>query len=441
MGHDACQAAMRKKSIHPTRFIFFDGLRFVFVNVLWVSGLHALQARSNAGYEGSSVSLADASKSLQRYYCMSSVHLCGLKKSFGDQVVIENLDLMIEAGAYVVLLGPSGCGKTTTLRIMAGVESPAAGKVLMDGNDVTRFPPRKRDVSMVFQNDGLYPHLTVEQTIRLSLRGRCSKSEQESRFSDAVRLTGSDTLLGKLPRQLSGGELRRAALATAFAKKTAVRLLDEPLSGLDVAVRQRLQEDILKWHHSVPGTTVHVTHDGREAMRMADQIAVMDGGGVVQVGSPRQVYGQPQTVGVAKAIGTPTMNWLQAEVVDGVIQTSHRPHVTATDALRIDGPDGPVVIGLRPNAFRVWNACDRGAGGQGIAFQAVMQDHRQVEESSEVILSANGWRFIAVFDRSEPAAGRNVSCVSENCTLWAPAASLHVFSCLTQQRLKLRDVG
>ena len=362
-------------------------------------------------------------------------------KSFGDQKVIQDLDLTIDTGAYVVLLGPSGCGKTTTLRMIAGLENPAAGTVMMDGTDVTRVSPRKRDVSMVFQNDGLYPHLTVEQTIRLSLRGRCSKSELESRVSDAVRMTGVETLLGKLPRQLSGGELRRAALATAVAKKTAVRLLDEPLSGLDIAVRQRLQKDILQWHHHVPGTTVHVTHDGSEAMRMADQIAVMDGGRVIQVGSPEQVYDQPKTIAVAKAIGTPTMNWLQAELVDGIIQISDQSGVRVGSGLRVQGPDGPVTIGLRPNAFCISSDLDEDAGGQGIAFQAVMQDCRAVEALKEVALSANGWRFIAVFDRNDRAINEcTAPSASKDYSLWAPAARLHVFSLLTGRRLKLRDV-
>ncbi len=388
------------------------------------------------------VSLADLNKRLHSVHCMSRVHLRGLVKSFGDQMVIENLDLTIEAGVYLVLLGPSGCGKTTTLRMIAGLETPSAGKVVLDGNDMARVPPRKRDVSMVFQNDGLYPHLTIEQTIRLSLRGRCSKREMVARFSDAVRLTGAETLLGKLPRQLSGGELRRAALASAVAKKTAVRLLDEPLSGLDVAVRQRLQKSIMQWHRSVPGTTVHVTHDGREAMRMADQIAVMDGGRVIQVGAPEQVYGQPQTIAVANALGTPTMNWLQADLVDGVIHTGDRSDVTAGDSLRVDGPNGPVLIGLRPNAFGLCSESGGDTDGRGIAFRAIMQDCRIVEDSTEVAFSANGWRFLAVFDRSELGlGGAGSSSINKDCSLWTPAGNIHVFSCATEQRLKLRDVG
>ncbi|MAI69419.1 MAG: hypothetical protein CMM01_00675 [Rhodopirellula sp.] len=380
--------------------------------------------------------------SSKRLNCMTSVQLCGLTKSFGDQVVIENLSLKIDAGSYVVLLGPSGSGKTTTLRMIAGLENPATGKIVMNGNDVTRVTPRKRNVSMVFQNDGLYPHLTVEQTIRLALRGRFSKSELESHFSDAVRMTGVGPLLGRLPRQLSGGEMRRAALATAVAKKAAVRLLDEPLSGLDIAVRQRLQRDILRWHQSVPGTTVHVTHDGSEAMRMADQIAVMDGGRVIQVGTPARVYDQPQTIAVAKSIGTPTMNWLQAELVDGVIQPGEQSDVIAGDDLRVDAADGPILVGLRPNAFRECRGLDADTRGQGLSFRAVMQDGRVVEGVNEVALSANGWRFVAVFDRSDQALTESIgSSDGKIFSLWVPAGNLHVFSRLTEQRLKLRDVA
>ena len=373
---------------------------------------------------------------------MTSVHLCGLKKSFAGQIVIDNLDLTIESGSYVVLLGPSGCGKTTTLRMIAGLDTPATGKVVMNGNDVTRVAPRKRDVSMVFQNDGLYPHLTIEQTLRLSLQGRCAKSELEARLSDAVRIAGVGDLLGKLPRQLSGGESRRAALAATVAKKTAVRLLDEPLSGLDVAVRERLQRDILQWHQRVPGTTIHVTHDGSEAMRMADQIAVMDGGRIIQMGTPDQLYDQPQAIAVAKAIGTPTMNWLQAELVDGVIQMSEQSDVSSGSALRVAAPDGPVWVGVRPKAFHNSTAFDTSARGQGITIRAVIQDCRIVEESNEVIWLANGSRFLAVFDRSGKGSKLSIGLsVGQELSLWVSAADLHVFSRVTEQRLKLGDVG
>ena len=379
-------------------------------------------------------------------HCMTSVHLCGLAKSFGVQTVIENLDLAIASGAYVVLLGPSGCGKTTTLRMLAGLDVPATGKVFMDGSDVTRIPPRKRDVAMVFQNDGLYPHLTVEQAIRLSLRGRCAKSEQQSRFSDAVRLTGVEMLLGKLPRQLSGGELRRAALTVSVAKKTSIRLLDEPLSGLDGAVRQQLQADILQWHQAVPGTTIHVTHDGGEAMRMADQIAVMSGGCISQIGTPAQVYDQPQTIAVAKAIGIPVMNWLQADLIGGLIQTSNPLEVCVGSGVRVDSADEPIVIGVRPTALRLARDVGEDVRGLGISFNTMMQACRPVKDTSECGFQVDDQSFIAVFDRGgqshdQSSASCLASFVGKNVALWAPAASIHVFSRSTGQRLKLCDVG
>lgn len=373
---------------------------------------------------------------------MSSVHLCDLAKSFGDQAVIAGLELAITAGNYVVLLGPSGCGKTTTLRMIAGLESPSRGKILMGGKDVTRVPPRKRDVSMVFQNDGLYPHLTVDQAIRLSLRGRCSKNDRDYWFTDTVRMTGVEALLDKLPRQLSGGELRRAALATAIAKRTSVRLLDEPLSGLDIAVRQQLQRDILQWHQNVRGTTIHVTHDGSEAMRMADQIAVMDGGRIIQIGTPAQIYDLPQTIAVAKSIGTPTINWLRAELVGGMIQATGNVDLNTGNAWRVEAADGPVTIGIRPEAFRSVRGASEDASGPRVVFRAVIESCRVVQEKHELVFKANDEHFSAVFDRSGENHGNCVTAApGQDLSLWVPATSLHVFSSLTGQRLKLCEVG
>ena len=368
---------------------------------------------------------------------MSSVHLCGLSKKFGDQAVLGNLDLTVESGTYLVLLGPSGCGKTTTLRVMSGLEVPDAGQVMMDGRDVTKVPPRKRDVSMVFQNDGLYPHLNVEQTIRLALRGRCHPSDKEARFCDAVSLTGVGEILTRSPGQLSGGELRRAAIATAIAKRTSIRLLDEPLSALDIPVREQLQADILRWHAEVSGTTIHVTHDGSEAMRMADQIAVMDRGRIIQTGTPEAVYDQPHSMAVAKAIGTPTMNWLQGEVVGGVLLID-QPDVTANGGLRVDSANGDVMIGVRPSAFEVGDLVEDVIQTLGVDLRALLQDCRLVEGALEVTLSANNQILKAVFDRS---VQRFLPSVGGVFPLHVPVANVHLFSCLTEQRLKLHGVG
>ena len=322
---------------------------------------------------------------------MTSVHLRFLNKSFRDQMVLDHLDLTVDSGSYLVLLGPSGCGKTTTLRMIAGLEAPDSGQVLMNEVDVTRLQPRKRDVSMVFQNDGLYPHLNVEQTIRIALRGRCRSSEIETRFSHAVSMTGIGKLLDKLPAQMSGGELRRAAIAVTVAKRTAVRLLDEPMSALDVAVRQQLQRDVLQWHHEVPGTTIHVTHDGLEAMRVADQIAVMDAGRIIQIGDPASVYGQPQAIAVAKALGTPTMNWLPAEVVDGFVEMGSS-EATLEGTGRADALSGSVLVGIRPNAFLLGEARKRHLGRPRIDLRAKVQDCRVVQDTVEISVWVGGNR-------------------------------------------------
>ena len=368
---------------------------------------------------------------------MTFVHLRRLNKSFRDQTVLDDLDLMVESGSYLVLLGPSGCGKTTTLRMIAGLETPDSGQVVMNEADVTKLPPRKRDVSMVFQNDGLYPHLNIGQTLRLALRGRCRSSEIETRCSRAVSMTGIGEFLDKLPAQMSGGELRRAAIAVAVAKRTAVRLLDEPMSALDVAVREQLQRDVLQWHHEVPGTTIHVTHDGLEAMRVADQIAVMHAGRIIQIGDPATVFDRPQAIAVAKALGTPTMNWLAGELVDGCIRMEC-PEVELSGKLRSDTRSGSVLVGVRPNAFLLGDARKQRLGRPGIDLSSKVQACRVVQETVEVSVWVGSTALTIVLDRG---ASCHIPRVGEILPLLIPADQIHVFSCLTQQRLNVGDVA
>jgi ABC-type sugar transport system ATPase subunit len=368
---------------------------------------------------------------------MTFVHLRRLNKSFRGQTVLDHLDLTVDSGSYLVLLGPSGCGKTTTLRMIAGLETPDSGQVVMNEVDVTQLPPRKRDVSMVFQNDGLYPHLNIGQTIRLALRGRCRSSEIETRCSHAVSMTGIGKLLNKLPAQMSGGELRRAAIAVAVAKRTAVRLLDEPMSALDVAVRQQLQRDVMQWHHEVPGTTVHVTHDGLEAMRVADQIAVMHAGRIIQIGDPATVYGQPQAIAVAEALGTPTMNWMAAELVDGCLGMES-PELKCSGTLNVNARSGSVLVGVRPNAFLWGDARKRHLDRPGIDLRSKVQDCRVVQDTVEIRVRAGGEPLTVVLDRG---AKCQIPPVGEILPLLVPADQIHVFSCLTQQRVNVCDVA
>ena len=332
---------------------------------------------------------------------MSAVRLQQISHRFGSREILRDLDLEIDAGEYVVLLGPSGCGKTTTLRIIAGLQIPDAGEVLIGGVAVDSVPPRERDVAMVFQQDGLYPHLTVSESIEFALRGRCSSDERRSRVAEAVELTRIDEILDRYPGTLSGGELRRAAIAKAIARRASVRLLDEPLSALDASARHLLQDDLLRWHGAVPGTTIHVTHDGQEAMRMADRIAVIDQGQVAQFGSPSALYARPASVAVARAIGVPPINLVEASVAGGEIRA--RDGQVTIDT-KLDGPDRDLLVGFRPEAIsldqREWGQGARqegpGAEAGGLTVRGRVTRQQIVQRDVHLSIGINGGQLRGV---------------------------------------------
>tara|TARA_R110002073_G_scaffold1987_3_gene13947 strand:+ start:1227 stop:2423 length:1197 start_codon:yes stop_codon:yes gene_type:complete len=288
---------------------------------------------------------------------MSSVQLCTIQKCFSSQLVLDSLSLHVVADEYFVLLGQSGCGKTTTLRVIAGIESPDAGSVLIGGQDVTSQQARKRDVSLMFQGDGLYPHMTVRQTLAYPIKGMLPAVEIERRIACAARLLGLDTLLNRHPEKLSGGELRRAGLAKSVVRQATVRLLDEPLSALDGAVRYQFQQDLSRWHREIPGTTIHVTHDGDEAMRMADRIAVMHQGRIVQVGTPEDIYHDPSCIAVAQSLGSPPINLIKATLRGGQLRLpwGASPAVAQGDVVEDPVVEDPVVVAIRPESFRLVN--------------------------------------------------------------------------------------
>jgi ABC-type sugar transport system ATPase subunit len=193
--------------------------------------------------------------------------------------------------------------------LIAGLDQPDSGTVLIGGNDVRRLSPRKRNVSMVFQGDAMYPHLTIGASIALSAKaGPTAGRDQRTR--NAIELTRLGSIVDRFPDRLSGGELRRAAIAKSIARGAAVRLLDEPLSALDGGVRFELAQDLRRWHDADPGTTIHVTHDGEEAMRLADVIAVLHDGRIEQIGKPNELYDHPRSIAVAMSLGHPPMNLL-----------------------------------------------------------------------------------------------------------------------------------
>ena len=264
--------------------------------------------------------------------------------------MLRDISLEMESGSYVVLLGKSGSGKTTILRIIAGLQRPDSGDILFDEQSALGLAPRDRDISLVVQQGGLYPHRTIVQSMRMPLQDKLPSTEIEARIRDAIRLTRIETLVDRSPDRLSGGELRRAAIAKAVARRASVRLLDEPLTALDGPVKEALQDDLLRWHTEVPGTTIHVTHDGLEAMRMADKIAVIDAGQIIQFAAPDAIYSNPASVTVAQSIGSPAINLLNCTVRDGQV---HAEDPAVKIVWQVDLPDGRIVVGIRPDHFEL----------------------------------------------------------------------------------------
>lgn len=249
---------------------------------------------------------------------MAVVEVQGLKKHFKSVKAVDGVDLQIKQGEFLVILGPSGSGKTTLMRMIAGLEVPTAGRILIGGQDVTELPPRKREIGMVFQSYALYPHMSVFDNIAFPLRaaGSMSAEQLEEKVHWAARTLGIERLLDRKPRQLSGGERQRVALSRALVKEPAVLLLDEPLSNLDAKLRASARDELERFQKRLGITTIFVTHDQIEAMGLGDRIVVMSTGRVRQIGTPKQVYHDSADTFVATFLGSPGMNFVER---DGVL--------------------------------------------------------------------------------------------------------------------------
>src|SRR3712207_1344982 len=246
-----------------------------------------------------------------RYWRDLSSDVCssdlGLRKVYENgRVGVHGIDLEVEDGEFVVLVGPSGCGKSTTLRMVAGLEAPSAGRLSIGGRDVTGVPPADRDIAMVFQNYALYPHMTVRENLGFALRlRRQPRAEIARRVDDAAATLGLGDELDRLPRQLSGGQRQRVAIGRAIVRQPQLFLFDEPLSNLDAKLRVQMRREIAALHRRLRATVLYVTHDQVEAMTLATRVAVMKGGIVQQLDDPQVVYDRPANVYVAKFVGSP----------------------------------------------------------------------------------------------------------------------------------------
>src|SRR3982751_3032570 len=242
---------------------------------------------------------------------MASVDLHELRKSYGSLQVIHGVDLSAADGEFIVLVGPSGCGKSTLLRMVAGLEEITSGDVRIGERVVNRLEPKDRDIAMVFQNYALYPHMSVFANMAYGLRIRgFAKTDIEARVNRAAGILELGPLLQRTPRQLSGGQRQRVAMGRAIVRAPAVFLFDEPLSNLDAKLRVQMRFEIQTSHRRLRTTSLYVTHDQVEAMTLADRMIVMNAGRAEQIGTPMQVYEDPQTIFVAGFIGSPAMNFV-----------------------------------------------------------------------------------------------------------------------------------
>ncbi|MBR3372215.1 MAG: sn-glycerol-3-phosphate ABC transporter ATP-binding protein UgpC [Rhodobacteraceae bacterium] len=287
---------------------------------------------------------------------MAGVSIQNVEKSFGGTRVIHGIDIEIADGAFVVLVGPSGCGKSTLLRIIAGLEDVTSGAILIGDTEVNDMAPKDRDIAMVFQNYGLYPHMTVAQNMGFALKlAKVDKAEIARRVDHAAGILNLSALLERYPRQLSGGQRQRVAMGRAIVRNPQVFLFDEPLSNLDAKLRVQMRAEIKQLHQRLKVTTVYVTHDQIEAMTMADVIVVMHDGVVKQAGSPLDLYDRPANLFVAGFIGSPAMNLMDARVSSGKLVFADGQTLPMPDGVTL--ADGDVVrVGIRPEDLIVAQA-------------------------------------------------------------------------------------
>ncbi len=284
------------------------------------------------------------------------VKLVNLTKIFskkeGDVCAVDHINITIPSGKLVGLLGPSGCGKSTTLYMIAGLHRPSEGQIFFGEDEVSKYPPEKREIGLVFQNYALYPHLTVRGNIMFPLENKkMPKQEALKKAQHYAELVGIGNLMDRKPGQLSGGQQQRVAIARALVKEPQVLLLDEPLSNLDARLRLQTREEIKRIQKNTGVTTIFVTHDQEEAMSISDEIVVMNYGVVHQIGKPQDVYNEPIDMFVAKFLGTPPINILPAKYVDGKIKLFNDEF---KENITVDLEEGQELnVGIRPEFFRV----------------------------------------------------------------------------------------
>jgi multiple sugar transport system ATP-binding protein len=345
-----------------------------------------------------------------------------------ERPAVDQLDLEIQDGEFLVLVGPSGCGKSTSLRMLAGLEEVTAGNIRIGENDVTHLPPKDRDIAMVFQNYALYPHMTVAENMGFALKiAGTPKLEIKQKVGEAAKLLELTDYLDRKPKALSGGQRQRVAMGRAIVREPKVFLMDEPLSNLDAKLRVQTRTQIASLQRRLGITTVYVTHDQVEAMTMGDRVAVLKDGLLQQCDTPRRMYEKPANVFVAGFIGSPAMNLIDAPVVDGGVAFDGA--VVAVDRQTLSratgGSWGSITLGVRPESF------DVSTDGTGIAVTVNVVEELGADAFAYGTAKVGGTDvdvIVRVDARNTPAKG-------ESLHLLPKAGETHIFSSTTGERI------
>lgn len=369
---------------------------------------------------------------------MDVVNFHSVTKQYGAQSALRGVSFDVNQGEFLVIVGPSGCGKSTVLRIIAGLEHPTAGIVQFGGRDATALSPGDRNVGMVFQNYALYPHLTVSENLAFGLSAaRTPKSTVRERVREVAMLLELESMLAKKPGQLSGGQKQRVALGRALVRKPVIFLMDEPLSNLDAVLREKMRMDLRRLHEQTGVATVYVTHDQVEAMTMADRILVMQQGEIHQIGTPDEVYHEPETLFVARFFGSPPMNAINVRVRHreggwAVVSPHHgeranitHPGAHATEWERLAGESG-YWLGFRPEFVHTGR-------GEGVQFSVKVTDVETLGPRSHVHAEWGADSLVYVLEHGQPAPERGASV-----WLTAPFSCLHWFD-EQNRRLRLQN--
>ncbi|MER7457385.1 sn-glycerol-3-phosphate ABC transporter ATP-binding protein UgpC [Micromonospora sp. NPDC126480] len=331
---------------------------------------------------------------------MADIVLDKVSKKFPDgTVAVQDVDLEIADGEFVILVGPSGCGKSTTLNMIAGLEDISSGELRIAGQRVNDKAPRDRDIAMVFQSYALYPNMTVRENMAFPLRlAKLDKETIHQKVEEAAKVLELTPLLDRKPANLSGGQRQRVAMGRAIVRQPKAFLMDEPLSNLDAKLRVQMRTVVSRLQKQLGTTTVYVTHDQTEAMTLGDRVVIMRGGAVQQVGPPQELYDHPRNLFVAGFIGSPAMNFLHAAVEDGALRTA-LGDVPLGERVRhqLEGADAPreLILGIRPEHFEDAELVDDETRRRGMEFEAPVDIVESMGSDKYVYFSVEGERASA----------------------------------------------